>query len=145
MILYLTCRRVKKIATILLLIIFLFVSIVMPYGNFEDTNATRLLYNGQQKEDPDLDMSEFIFEKLLLVGGWFEQEEDEDEPGDTPPEYPQPLGALHMQSGFLDCYQPILKTQELREPMAKPGCMFKENKFDREFSFPIFHPPSFIN
>ena len=134
----------KKIATILLLIIFLFVSIVMPYGNFEDTYATRLLYSEQQNEDPDLNMSEFIFEKLLFVGGWFEHG-DEDEPGDTPAKHPGPVQILHIQSGFLDYYRPLIKMQVLPDPIAKPTCLFKENKFDRKFSFPIFHPPSLMS
>ena len=115
----------------------------MPYGNFDDTYTTRLLYNEQQKLDPDLNISEFIFEKLLFIGGLFEQG-DEDEPVDMPAKYPQPVQILHIQTGFLYCYKPIIKFQELPETIAKPTCLFKENKFAREFSSPVFHPPSFI-
>lgn len=114
----------------------------MPYGNFDDNYATRLLYNLQQKQDPDLNISEFVFEKLLYVGGLFE--EDDDDMGDMPLKNPQPVQSLHIQAGFLECYKPSIKVQELPKMVAKPTCLFKENKFSREFSSLVFHPPAVL-
>jgi hypothetical protein len=131
----------KKLATILLLLIFIFVSIIMPYGNFDDNYATRLLYNQQQKQDPDLNIGEFVFDRLLRIGGLFEDEDDDDDQ-DVPLKNQQPVQSLHIQAGFLECYKPVIKMQELPEPVTKPTCLFKENKFSREFSSPVFHPPA---
>lgn len=116
----------------------------MPYGNFDDNYATRLLYNLQQKQDPDLNISEFVFEKLLYVGGLFE-DEDDDDMGELPLKNPQPVQALHIQAGFLECYKPVIKVQELPKTEAKPTCLFKENKFSREFSSSVFHPPAVVS
>jgi hypothetical protein len=137
--------QLKQLAAILLLVIFLFVSIIMPYGNFNDNYATRLLYNQQQREDPDLNISEFIFEKLLCFGELFEDEDDDDEPEDMPLNDPQPVQSLQLQAGFLECNKPVIKMQELPETPVKPTCVFKENKFSREFSSAVFHPPAAIS
>jgi hypothetical protein len=141
---YLFCLsygQLKRLAAILLLVIFLFVSIIMPYGNFDDNYATRLLYSQQQKQDPDLSISEFVFDRLLRIGGLFEDEDDDDQ-DEAPLKDPQPVQSLHIQAGFLECYKPVIKMQELPEAVVKPTCLFKENKFSREFSSSVFHPPA---
>jgi hypothetical protein len=127
-----------------LLVIFIFVSIIMPYGNFDDNYTTRLLYNQQQKQDPDLNISEFIFDRLLRVGELFEDEDDDDR-DDIPIKNPQPVQSLHIQAGFLECYKPLIKIQELPEAVVKPTCIFKENKISRDFSSSVFHPPAIIS
>ena len=134
----------KKATAILSLSVFLFVSIIMPYGNFDDNYATRILYNQQQEQDPDLTLSEFVFEKLLCVGELFE-EEDDDTPAKAPVKNSQPLQTLQIQAGFIEFPKPAMKMLELPQTVAKPTCLFKENKFTREFSSPIFHPPAIIS
>lgn len=113
----------------------------MPYGNFDDNYVTRLLYNQQQKQDPDLSLGEFVFEKLLCIADPFE-DEDDDDTSDIPLKGPQPIQSMQMQAGFLECYKPVIKVQELPETVVKPTCLFKENKFSREFSSAVFHPPA---
>jgi hypothetical protein len=111
----------------------------MPYGNFDDNYVTRLLYNEQQKQDPDLDMGEFVFNRLLRVGSLFDDDDDEDQ---VPLKNPHPVQSLNIQAGFLECYKPVIKMQELPEKVEKPTCLFKDNKFSREFTSAIFHPPA---
>ena len=116
----------------------------MPYGNFDDNYATRLLYNQQQKQDPDLNMGEFVFDRLLRIGDLFDDGEDDDQQDRAPLKDPIPIQSLHIQAGFLECYKPVIKMQELPEPIEKPTCFFRENKFSREFSSSVFHPPTNI-
>ena len=132
----------KVLTTILLLIIFLFVSILMPYANFDDNGAAREVYDEQQQEDPDLSMGEFIFEKLLCIGQLFNDEDDADEPGSIPIQKQHPTQAMQIQAGFLECYKVTIKIQELPISPIKQICEFKDNKFGREFSSFIFHPPA---
>jgi hypothetical protein len=114
----------------------------MPYGNFDDNYATRILYNQQQNQDPDLTLGEFIFDRLLWVGELFDDDDDDDE-NTIPLKSPEPIQSLHIQAGFLECYKPAIKVQEIQEPAVKPTCLFKETKLSREFSSSIFHPPAF--
>ena len=116
----------------------------MPYGNFDDNYATRLLYNQQQEEDPDLTLGEFIFGKLLYVGDLLD-EDDDAIPAKSPVKDAQPFQTLQIQAGFIEFPKPAIKMQELPEAVAKPTCLFKENKFTREFSSPIFHPPATLS
>jgi hypothetical protein len=115
----------------------------MPYGNFDDNYATRLLYSQQQNRDPDLNLSEFVFDRLLCVGELFGDDDDDED--DAPLKDPQPVQSLQIQAGFLECYKPVIRIQELPEKLAKPTCLFKENKFSREFSSVIFHPPAILS
>ena len=112
----------------------------MPYGNFDDNYATRILYNAQQTQDPDLTLSEFVFDRLLCVGELWEDDDDDHE--EIPLKNPIPVQALHIQAGFLECNKPIIKVQEQSQVIAKPTCLFKENKFSREFPSSVFHPPA---
>jgi hypothetical protein len=139
-----TFSSVRQIASIILLANFLFVSVLMPYGNFDDNHATRLLYGQQQKQDPDLTLSEFVFERLLCVGELFENEDDDDH-DEIPLKDSRPVQTLQIQAGFLDCYKPVLKMQELPAMPEKPTCLFRENKFGREFSSFVFHPPAIFS
>ena len=128
----------------MILINFIFISIIMPYGNFDDNYATRLLYNQQQNQDPDLDIGEFVFEKLLYVGRLFDYDDDEQEHNAIPLKDPQPVPALQIQAGFYECYKPVIKVLALPQKIEKPSCIFRENKFSREFSPSVFHPPAQI-
>lgn len=131
----------KKVISIGFICIFLFVSVVMPYGNFDDNGATHLLYNQQQEEDPDLTLGEFVFEKLLVVGELFDDDADE-VPSKAPVKVPQPIQVLQIQAGFIEFPKPAPNVQEPTFLPSKPTCLFKETKFNREYSSPIFHPPS---
>ena len=131
----------KNLATISILVIFVFDSILMPYGNFNDNYAARLLSKQQQKEDPDLGLTGFIFEKLLSMSDPFE-DDDRDHP---PLKSSQPIQSLQIQAGYFECYKLAMKMQDPPETVAKPTCFFKENKLGREFSTSIFRPPAVMS
>ena len=114
----------------------------MPYANFDDNSSTRMVYDQQQRQDPDLNFGEFVFEKLLCMGQFFGNDDDAAEPGSIPIQKQHPLQPLQIQTGFLECYKPTIKIQELPELSVKQVCEFKDNKFSREFSSFIFHPPA---
>ena len=116
----------------------------MPYGNFDDNYATQLLYNQQQNEDPDLTLSEFVFGKLLMIGDLIDEDDDEI-PGKAPISDSQPLQTLQIQAGCIETPKPVFKIQETPVKMDKPTCLFKDNKFSREYSSSIFHPPASLS
>ena len=112
----------------------------MPYCNFDDTHSLRSMYHESQEEDRDMNISEFIFEKLLTIGELFEDEEDEK---DIPKNHhPAPLEMQPLQSGSLFCLKIIIVEKETEPVAAKPSCLFRENKFSFDFHAPIFHPPA---
>lgn len=113
----------------------------MPYSNFDDNYATQLLYSQQQKEDPDLTLSEFVFGKLLVIGDIIDKDDDE-MPVKLPINNSQPFKPLQIQTGFLESPKPIHKLPVMLEKMDKPLCLFKDNKFTFEYSSTVFHPPS---
>jgi hypothetical protein len=113
----------------------------MPYGNFDDNNATRLLYNQQQHEDPDLTLGEFVFGKLLMIGDLIDEDDDEI-PAKSPISDSQPMQTLQLQAGCIESTRPVFKIQMTTVKMDKPTCLFKDNKFAREYSSSIFHPPA---
>ena len=112
----------------------------MPYGNFEDNFATRLVYDQQQEQDPDLTLSEFIFGKLLYVGDLIDKDDDALPP--KPPLKDSPIQTLQIQAGCIDIQKPEMKLQDTIESNDKPTCHFRDNKFAREFSITVFHPPA---
>ena len=115
----------------------------MPYANFDDESATRMVYDQKQQEDPDLDFGEFIFEKLLCIGQFFDSsDDDDDDETDQPLHNQSPLQAMQIQTGFLECYKIMIKIQELPASPEKYDGEFKDNKFAREYSTFIFHPPA---
>jgi hypothetical protein len=115
----------------------------MPYANFDDNNATKDVYSQQQQQDPDLNICEFIFEKLLCIGQIFDSDDDEDEiPQDLPLKNQQPLQAIQIQSGFMDCAKAAIKIQEFPSVEEKPTCIFREKMFSADFHAAVFHPPA---
>ncbi|HRX94636.1 MAG TPA: hypothetical protein P5158_10980, partial [Chitinophagaceae bacterium] len=52
--------------------------IVMPYNNFNDTYIYKV-FSDCKEQDPDLDINEFVFEKLLVIGTVLEHNDEEDE------------------------------------------------------------------
>jgi len=113
----------------------------MPYSNFDDTHVLSSLYHDSQQEDSDMNITEFIFEKLLTIGEWFEGDEED---ADHAPinQHHTPEQALVIQSGSLYCLK-INNTEKDKEPQAdKPTCLFRENKFSFDYHAFVFHPPA---
>ena len=114
----------------------------MPYSNFDDTSSLRSIYHESQEEDNDIDVGEFIFNKLLVIGEMFDQGDD-DQP--LPKNHqPDPMQAQPLQSGSLYCNKITLSIQNDKPAPVKPICLFKENKFSFDFHASIFHPPAAI-
>ena len=117
----------------------------MPYSNFDDALSFRSAYHISQQEDEDMNIGEFIFEKLLTIGELFEGDEDEEEhkmPGQHPP---APLQVQPLQAGSLYCIKIIIHEQDKKIVTAKPSCRFIENKFSSDYHASVFHPPSVIS
>jgi hypothetical protein len=115
----------------------------MPYSNFDDTRLFKVLYHQSQQEDDDIDLPEFIWNKLLVIGDLFE---NEDEPASHPVKHREqiPLQVQTVQSGSLFCNKAIVVTEEKKKQPSKPTCNFRDNKFSTDFSAFIFHPPACI-
>jgi hypothetical protein len=130
----------KKGIALILSISFFCTTIIMPYSNFDDTTSLRSVYNESQEEDNDIDVSEFILNKLLVVGELFDQgEDDEDIPKNHQPE---PMQVQSLQSGFLYCNKIAVTVPNQKPEPAKPICLFRENKFSFDFHASVFHPPA---
>ncbi|MBK5272246.1 MAG: hypothetical protein JJE22_14645 [Bacteroidia bacterium] len=51
----------------------------MPYSNFDDTRSLFSSFYESQREDADMNISEFLFNKLLTFGELFDQGDDDEE------------------------------------------------------------------
>ena len=115
----------------------------MPYSNFDDTRLLSSLYRESQQEDTDMNIGEFIFEKLLTIGKLFEGKE-EDVPiipfhnQHTPPQVQM------LQSGSLYCLKINTPEKDKEQVADKPTCSFRENKFSFDYHAIVFHPPALI-
>ncbi len=138
---------VKKGFAFILSVSFFFSTIIMPYANFDDNDATKEVYDQQQQKDPDLNLGEFIFTKLLCIGQLFDPGDDDDDatlPQSLPIKNQQPLQTFQLQAGFLDCNRLVIKVQDAPAIAEKPTCTFRENKFSFDFHASVFHPPAFV-
>ena len=136
---------VKKGFALILSISFFFSTVIMPYANFDDNDATKEVYDQQQQKDPDLSLGEFIFTKLLCVGQLFDPGDDDDDapvPQNLPIKNQQPLQTMQIQAGFLDCTKLVIKVQESPAIIEKPTCIFRDNMFSFDFHASVFHPPA---
>ena len=127
-----------------MLVNFVFISIIMPYGNFDDNYTTRMLFSQQKEEDPDLTLAEFVFGKLLYVGDLIDPDDDA-VPVKTPLDNSSPFQTVQIQAGSIELSKPFAKIEEPAEIKNKPTRYFRDNKFDRKFSSPVFHPPALIS
>lgn len=115
----------------------------MPYSNFDDASSFRSIYIESQQDD-DMNISEFIFEKLLTIGELFEGDEEEEE--EMPTQHQSiPLQIQTIQSGSLYCSRIIISEQDKKPIPAKPSCLFIENKLSFDFHPSVFHPPSIMS
>ncbi|OQY95162.1 MAG: hypothetical protein B6D37_06560 [Sphingobacteriales bacterium UTBCD1] len=124
---------------------FFFSTITMPYANFEDNDAAKEVYDQQLQKDPDLNLGEFIFSKLLRIGQLFDSDDDDElaaMPQNLPVKNQQPLQTLQLQSGFFDCNRLVIKIQETVPATEKPTCAFIENKLPTDYYSSVFHPPA---
>lgn len=110
----------------------------MPYGNFDDIDSLHNVYHYQLSIDNNLDLVEFIGEKILLAG--FDPTEEQE----TPQTQSHPISAgsiVHIQSGVLSQPQQqilIVKTSSSIETVQSGT----EIHFTvQDYQDNIFHPP----
>lgn len=127
----------RKITFILLLALFTVSTLLMPYANFDDTKSLQIVYNNCLANDADMNVMEFIGEKLLSFG--FEEEEE----GDKKAQLPITSSTnIQMQTGAMynQAYQYFQALTIETFIIAVP---LKNSFFSSEDYHPgIFRPPS---
>jgi hypothetical protein len=132
---------VKSVLLILWLPLFALSTLVMPYGNYDDVVSLQAVFNQCYKSDADMDLLEFVGDKLLVAG--FEMEDSEERPADQAQApftnahavvqiqsivwFPTTQQALLPIPTVLRCSVPPALTSAIPQPMYHPG---------------IFHPPA---
>ncbi|MEO5683367.1 MAG: hypothetical protein ABIQ88_12040 [Chitinophagaceae bacterium] len=129
----------KKIILIITAACFLVSGIIMPYADFTDMRTVQFLYKQLQQQDNDMNLAEFVCDKLLVVGELFEQDDASDNCASHP--VTSIPAAFQLQAGALFCTNAAEKIIPLFLPPAKPASAFKENKFSRTVRNAVFHPP----
>lgn len=113
----------------------------MPYGNYDDVVSLQAVFNHCYKSDADMDLLEFVGDKLLVAG--LEIEESEERPADqAQPPFTNAHAVVQIQSvaWYPTTQQTLLpiptasrasvppaSTTVIPQPMYHPG---------------IFHPPA---
>lgn len=112
-------------------------TLLMPYANFDDTKSLQIVYNTCLANDADMNVMEFIGEKLLSFG--FEEEEEGEKKA------PLPITSsiiIQMQTGAMynQSYQYL---QALPIETLMVNAPLKNSFFSSEDYHPgIFRPPS---
>ena len=127
----------KKVTFILVLALFTVSTLVMPYANFDDIKSLQIVYNNCLANDADMNVMEFIGEKLLSFG--FEEEEE----GDKKAQLPITSSTnIQIQTGVMynQAYQYF---QALTIETVTIAVPLKNSFFSTEDYHPgIFRPPS---
>ena len=82
----------KKPIVIALLVLFAASNLLMPYANFDDTRSLQIVYNTCLASDSDMNVIEFVGEKLLGLG--FEVDEEDEVEVPTKSSTPINTGAV---------------------------------------------------
>ncbi len=113
----------------------------MPYANFDDTRSLQIVYNTCLASDSDMNVMEFVGEKLLGLG--FEGDEDEEEglpAKSTPPINTEAV--IQIQSGAM-YQQPQFVYVALAIPVVRTIIpLINAGVPSTEFHPAIFHPPT---
>jgi hypothetical protein len=90
----------KKPIVIALLLLFAASNLLMPYANFDDTRSLHIVYNACIASDADINVMEFVGEKLLGMG--FEGDEEDEASLPSKSTTPINTGAvIQIQSGAM--------------------------------------------
>lgn len=131
----------KKPLVIALLLLFAASNLLMPYANFDDTRSLQIVYNTCLASDADMNVMEFVGEKLLGLG--FEGDEQDDV--EIPAKSNQPIntgaliqihsGAMYQQPQFVYTALaiPVVITIIPLTNAGVPSAGFHQD---------IFHPPT---
>jgi len=115
----------------------------MPYANFDDTRSLQIVYNTCLASDSDMNVMEFVGEKLLGLG--FEVDEDEEVEVPTKSSTPINTGAvIQIQSGAM-YQQPQYVFTALAIPVVITIIPLTNAGNPATLYHPaIFHPPTLL-
>lgn len=115
----------------------------MPYANFDDTRSLQIVYNACLAGDSDMNMMEFVGEKLLGLGFKVDEEDETEIP--TKSSTPINTGTvIQIQSGAM--YQlPQYVFTALAIPLVITIIPLTNAAIPSTLYHPaIFHPPSLL-
>lgn len=133
----------KKPIVIALLVLFAASNLLMPYANFDDTRSLQIVYNACLAGDSDMNMMEFVGEKLLGLGFKVDEEDETEIP--TKSSTPINTGTvIQIQSGAM--YQlPQYVFTALAIPLVITIIPLTNAAIPSTLYHPaIFHPPSLL-
>jgi hypothetical protein len=112
----------------------------MPYANFDDTRSLHIVYNTCLASDADMNLAEFVGEKLLGFGFEGDDEAEEGIPSKSTP--PINTGVIiQIQSGAM-YQQPQLVYTVLTVPVLRTIIpLINAGVPSAEYHPAIFHPP----
>ncbi len=113
----------------------------MPYANFDDTRSLQIVYNTCLATDADMNVMEFVGEKLLGMGFEGDEEEEKELPAKSTP--PINTGAvIQIQSGAM-YQQPQIVYVALAIPVVRTIIpLINAGVPSADFHPAIFHPPT---
>jgi len=115
----------------------------MPYANFDDTRSLQIVYNTCLASDSDMNVMEFVGEKLLGLG--FEVDEEDEVEVPTKSSTPINTGAvIQIQSGAM-YQQPQYVFTALAIPAVITIIPLTNAGIPSTLYHPaIFHPPTLL-
>jgi hypothetical protein len=131
----------KKPFVIALLLLFTASNLLMPYANFDDTRSLQIVYNTCLASDADMNVMEFVGEKLLGLGFEGDEEDEETMPTKSTPPINTGVviqiqsGAMYQQPQFIYTAQTIPVVRTII-PLINAGVP------SADFHPAIFHPPT---
>lgn len=133
----------KKPIVIALLVLFAASNLLMPYANFDDTRSLQIVYNTCLASDIDMNVIEFVGEKLLGLG--FEVDEEDEVEVPTKSSTPINTGAvIQIQSGAM-YQQPQYVFTALAIPVVITIIPLTNAGIPSILYHPaIFHPPTLL-
>jgi len=116
---------------------------LMPYANFDDTRSLQIVYNTCLASDSDMNVMEFVGEKLLGLG--FEVDEEDEVEVPTKSSTPINTGAvIQIQSGAM-YQQPQYVFTALAIPAVITIIPLANAGIPSTLYHPaIFHPPTLL-
>ncbi|GAC1399175.1 MAG: hypothetical protein NVSMB63_19080 [Sediminibacterium sp.] len=131
----------KELLTILSLPLFILSTLVMPYGNFNDVESLQAVYNHCLKEDADMDLGEFIGEKLLSAG--FDPTEDRETHGSHHHQPVNTNAVVVIQNGYLYRQTPVQFLPDIPVTIYEKAIQLNNTILtSQDFHPGIFHPPA---
>jgi hypothetical protein len=115
----------------------------MPYANFDDTRSLQIVYNTCLATDADMNVMEFVGEKLLGMG--FEGDEEEEETVPAKSTTPINTGVvIQIQSGAMYQQPQFVYTAQIIPVVRTIIPLINAGVPSADFHPAIFHPPTIV-